>query len=106
MHKFLAVVLGIFAFLVVCVYWLWQMAAGEPALPLEDVAVRALLAMLAAWLLGRVLGRLGAAVISEAWNEAQARERDRAGAAGALASGKSLAGPKEAGGKAQPEPRV
>lgn len=98
MHKFLAVVLGIFAFLVVCIYWLWQMAAGEPALPLEDVAARALVAMLAAWLLGRVLGRLGVAVISEGWDEAQAREHDHAKTAGTPASGRSPAGRRESGG--------
>ena len=64
MHKLLAVILGVFAFLAVCVYWLVQMATGEPALPLEDVALRALLAMLVAWAVGLLLGRLGVAVIS------------------------------------------
>jgi NhaP-type Na+/H+ or K+/H+ antiporter len=93
MHKLLAVILGVFAFLAVCVYWLVQMATGEPALPLEDVALRALLAMLVTWAVGLLLGRLGVAVISEAWHEAQARMTDRAAD---KATGQP--GPTEAGG--------
>ena len=77
MHKFLAAVLGVFAFLAVCLYWLWQMLAGEPALPIEDVALRALGAMIVVWLFGLFLGRLGVAVIGEAWQESQARLAER-----------------------------
>ncbi len=79
MHKFLSVFLGMLAFLTVCLYWLWQMFSGEPALPLEDVALRAVVAMLVVWALGRVLGRLVMAVISEAWHESRARARERSG---------------------------
>jgi len=79
MHRFLAAFLGILAFLVVCLYWLWQIAAGHPALPLEDVALRALLAMLAVAALGWLLGRIGLALISESWHESRAREEVSSG---------------------------
>jgi hypothetical protein len=99
MHKFLSVFLGIMAFLAVCLYWLWQMLAGEPALPLEDVALRALGAMLAVWLLGRLLGRLGMAMFAEAWHESRARAADRTGRRMAFGGGRSPAAAKETGAK-------
>ena len=77
MHKYLAAVLGVAAFLAVTTYWLWQIFAGRPALSLEWVALRATGAGLAGWVIGRVLGRLGVSVLSEAMQEAQARARDR-----------------------------
>jgi type VI protein secretion system component VasK len=97
MHKFLAVVLGVSAFLLVCVYWLWQMVAGEPALPLEDVALRALAAMLIVWLLGRLLGRLGAAALSEAWHESEGRALDRAARKTAAGAKPAPGAPQEPG---------
>ena len=99
MHKFLSAFLGILAFLIVCLYWLWQMLAGGPALPWEDVALRAVAAMLVIWLLGRLLGRLGSTVISEAWHEAQARGMDRSGKRIVFGGGSAPPGTKAPGGK-------
>ncbi len=87
MRKILAVFLALAAFLAVCLYWLWQMATGRPALAVEEVALRAVLAMVAAYIAGRFIGRLGVSVISEAWQEAQARSRDRAAARALDAAG-------------------
>ncbi len=78
MRKILAVFLALVAFLAVCIYWLWQIATGQPALAVEEVAWRAFLAMLAAYVAGSFIGRLGVSVISEAWQEAEARRKDRA----------------------------
>ena len=77
MQRILAVFLAIAAFLAVCTYWLWQIAAGRPGLEPEDIAWRAFLAMLVAYVVGRLLGRVGVSVIAEAWQEARARRRDR-----------------------------
>jgi hypothetical protein len=105
MQRILAVFLAIAAFLAVCVYWLWQVAAGRPGLEAEDIAWRALLAMVVAYIAGRFLGRLGVSVISEAWQEARARRRDRelVRAMAAEESGESSGG---ATGEAEPRPEA
>ncbi len=87
MHRILAVFLALAAFLAVSLYWLWQIATGRPALAVEEIAWRAMLAMIAAFVAGMFVGRLGVSVISEAWQEALARRRDRT-MAKAIAAGK------------------
>jgi hypothetical protein len=77
MHRILAVFLALAAFLAVSLYWLWQILTGRPALAVEEIAWRALLAMLAAFLAGLFVGRLGISAVAEAWQEACARRRDR-----------------------------
>lgn len=97
MRKILAVCLALAAFLAVCFYWLWQIVTGQPALEVEEVAWRAFLAMLAAYVAGSFIGRLGVSVISEAWQEAEARRKDRATAKalGSLEGEKLGAGPSD-----------
>lgn len=101
MHKFLAAFLGIAGFLVVCLYWLWQMLSGQPALPIEDIALRALLAMAVLWVLGWLLGRVGTTLASEAWHEAHARAFDRAERKAAAEAAKASAEKREASGGRQ-----
>lgn len=96
MERYLGAVLGVFAFLAVCGYWLVQMASGGPALEVEEVAWRALLALLAGWAAGLVIGRLGVAVFSEAWEEAQGRRREERAGGAAGGAGEPPSGGGEA----------
>jgi hypothetical protein len=78
MHRILAVILALAAFLTVTLYWGWQLLTGQPALEVWVVGLRAVGAMLVTYVLGWFVGRLGVSVTSEAWQEAEARRRDQA----------------------------
>jgi hypothetical protein len=75
--RILAVLLGLLAFLAICAYWLWQIATGRPAIEIEEVAIRAVLAMAVTYVIGRFLGRLGSSLLAEACQESEVRRRDR-----------------------------
>jgi hypothetical protein len=77
MQKILATYLALAAFLAVSGYWCWQIATGRPAIDVEYAVLRAFLAMIATYVLGRLIARLGVSMIAEAWQEAGARRRDR-----------------------------
>jgi hypothetical protein len=95
MHRVLAVFMGIAAFLAVTLYWLWQLAAGHPAVELWVVGLRATVAMVVTFLLGLWMGRLGASLVAEACNEARARRRDRERAREAARAAESAGGVAE-----------
>ncbi len=92
MHRILAVILALVAFLAVILYWGWQLLTGRPALEVWAVGLRAVVVMLVTYALGWFVGRLGVSVTSEAWQEAEARRRDRAMIKAISAKQSSLAG--------------
>jgi len=99
MHRILAAFMAIAALLVLSLYWLWQIATGRPALDMWSFSLRAFVTMGVTYVLGWFVGRLGVSVISEAWQEALARRRDRAMAKAIAAEESGLGG--EASGEAE-----